>query len=159
MARIDRAIESLVEEALEQIVRTTAGWNEDDEPYTVFIGPGDLLAALSLDTTHVGDLCVIPAVEGRRRALMGPVSVPLLVDRRFPFRLRLCVGNCWNAQEEAVRVAAMFVEVGAVGMQREAWMLVCTKHYLCFGPVKAPKSRFTVVAFECKRVEQRENAH
>lgn len=87
-----------------------------------------------LTSIHVGEVSVIPVTEGRKRVFMGPATVPLV---HHAFMMRMNMGGSWEAQIEAARIAAAFAEVGAAGLQSEAWGMVCAKHHLYFGPLQA----------------------
>lgn len=66
--------------------------------------------------------------------------------------MRLRVGDNWFAQFEATSAVQALLEHGAAGSSREAWGVVCSRHYVHLGPICLPNRCISFLVLEVEDV-------
>lgn len=100
-ARITEAVGRLNEVARDSLVALELGGDGGGQQFQGYLGPGGVLSNLNLRLKTVGEVKVVPASIGERRAVLGSKPAPLLLSGGKESMVRLRVGGNWYAQIEA----------------------------------------------------------
>lgn len=125
VAEVARAVGNLGAHLRESVSRDKLGRGANGLQFEGFFAPKSVIDVLDFPMRQIGKIRVIPEAEAEATAMFGKDTFPLNVGNGEAFLVQVCSAVNWKAKGEAMRVAEVFIQVGAAGIKREVWCLLC----------------------------------
>lgn len=83
--KVSRALDCLDEECRNRIEKREIGKNCKNLPMMGFLGPAEILDRVDLGWSRIAEVHVFPAADWLRRARVGEVAAPMLIEKTEQF--------------------------------------------------------------------------